>query len=478
MTSLPVKGFDPVSNILPVNPKVPVTPNTDFEAVLSKQTAEQEASLEVKTPQSGNNAERKEQSKETVDKKESVPSGGSKTDQEVKEAKDVKDVKDAKETSPEAEDQELPMQETEPENLEQIMEVLATAAMQLVEQITETFEVTVEDVQDVMEVQDISKTQLLEPDNLSNLLLQLEGEEDMTSLLTDENLYQSYQEVMEELTSVLTDASEQIGVTQEQLQQVIETVVTLETESFVATNEFSDQEVDTEPIQQDSIDAPNKDQEDFQTLSLEEEEESVEVKQPIRQAASRRERVEPARTIGDTSPQVERWNEPAAQTEQVADQPSVWDEDTQNIMRQVMDYMRVQLKPDMSTMEMQLHPASLGTLQVQVASKGGVLTAQFVTQNESVKAALESQMIQLQQSFEEQGVKVDAIEVTVQTHQFEQNLEQGRERQQEEPNRRTGGRRIRLDGALTLEDLEAMDEEEALAAQMMEANGNTVDYTV
>lgn len=69
--------------------------------------------------------------------------------------------------------------------------------------------------------------------------------------------------------------------------------------------------------------------------------------------------------------------------------------DTENIMRQIMDYMKIQVKADTSNLEMQLHPASLGTVQVQIASKGGAVTANFIAQNETVKAALESQMVQL-----------------------------------------------------------------------------------
>ena len=156
---------------------------------------------------------------------------------------------------------------------------------------------------------------------------------------------------------------------------------------------------------------------------------------------------------------------------------TMWSVDTQDIMRQIMDYMRIQVKPDMSNLEMQLHPESLGTLQIQVSSKGGVVTANFITQNEAVKAALESQMIQLKESFAEQGVKVEAVEVTVQTHQFEQNLEQGRGRQSSEPDKKSKTRRIQLNGDLTMETLEELEEDEQLAAQMMAANGNTVDYT-
>ena len=73
-------------------------------------------------------------------------------------------------------------------------------------------------------------------------------------------------------------------------------------------------------------------------------------------------------------------------------------------MRQIMDYMKVSVKADSSELEMQLHPQSLGTLHIQMASRNGVVTANFIAQNETVKAALESQMVQLKENFAEQGV--------------------------------------------------------------------------
>ena len=153
------------------------------------------------------------------------------------------------------------------------------------------------------------------------------------------------------------------------------------------------------------------------------------------------------------------------------------DVNTERIMEQITESIKLSSTDGISEMEMQLHPASLGTLQVQVTSKGGVLTANFITQNEAVKAALESQMIQLKNQFEEQGVRVEAIEVTVQTHEFERNLDQGRgnNSQGQEPSRRGRVRRLNLNDPMTAEEPE---EEDMLAKDMMEANGNTVDYSV
>ena len=148
------------------------------------------------------------------------------------------------------------------------------------------------------------------------------------------------------------------------------------------------------------------------------------------------------------------------------------------IMDQILDYMKIQLKPGMEQLEMQLHPESLGTVHIQITSKAGEITAQFHVQNESVKAALESQISELKENLRDQGVKVEAVEVTVESHGFESNLWQGQDRDERASyqNSRKGPRRINLN-ALDEEFEEAADEEERLTAEMMRVNGGTVDYT-
>ena len=55
------------------------------------------------------------------------------------------------------------------------------------------------------------------------------------------------------------------------------------------------------------------------------------------------------------------------------------------------------------------------------------MTAKTMTQNAVVKEALEAQTVELRQNLEQAGVKVDAVEVTVASHEFEKNLEQNAE---------------------------------------------------
>ena len=147
-------------------------------------------------------------------------------------------------------------------------------------------------------------------------------------------------------------------------------------------------------------------------------------------------------------------------------------------MNQIMDYMRIQIKPEMTQLEMQLHPESLGNVNVHIASKEGVITAQFTAQNETVKAAIESQLVQLKETFSEQGVKIEAIEVSVQANGFRQEYEGSRSHEgtEEDNKKKSATRRINLNDSDLFAE-ETLSEEDQLAVSMMEVNGNTVDYT-
>ena len=156
----------------------------------------------------------------------------------------------------------------------------------------------------------------------------------------------------------------------------------------------------------------------------------------------------------------------------------------QDIINQITEHIRVHVKQDTTEMELQLHPASLGNVKVQLTSAGGVLTAVFTTENEAVKTALESQLIQLKENFAQQGLKVESVEVNVSAQGFERSLDQQEQEQnrfEDSKNRsKKGSRRIRLDGAEDVEDILTGDmaADDRIVADMMIRNGNTVDYTV
>ena len=82
------------------------------------------------------------------------------------------------------------------------------------------------------------------------------------------------------------------------------------------------------------------------------------------------------------------------------------------INQQIVEQARLLRNAENTEMVIKLNPRHLGdlTLKVAVNSNGGV-TATFHTDNAQVRAMLETSMIQLQKELNEQGIKVDSVEV-------------------------------------------------------------------
>lgn len=373
------------------------------------------------------------------------------------------------------------------EELEQAAGVIDEAAVAMMQQIADVFGVSMEEVQAAMEELGLEEAGVLEVSGLNSLLLKLGGAQDSSALLMDEELYANYRTLMDGLNRTLEGCARELGVEPEKLVQLLEEGTGIETGPDVNL----ETEAVLEPKTRVSVPtASGQDEEDIiltgeSAADTQEVQDALQKGQDAQGQADGQTRGEGKRTADRNSHggshevafgqnfRMEQFQPETAQA-QAAAHDSAWDVETRNIMNQIMDYMRLRLNGDASNLEMQLHPASLGTLQIQIASKGGVVTANFITQNEAVKAALESQMIELKERFEEQGVKVEAIEVTVQTHEFERNLEQGRGREQQTPEKRGRARRIQPGGAVSMEDPQ---EEDTLRSGMLAVEGSTVDYT-
>ena len=155
--------------------------------------------------------------------------------------------------------------------------------------------------------------------------------------------------------------------------------------------------------------------------------------------------------------------------------------DTTELINQIVDNIRLNVSQNTTSIEMQLNPENLGRVYVHLSAKEGTVNAQFTATNEVVKEALEAQIVTLKENLNQAGVKVDAVEITVSSHEFERNLEQGqsREEQEGEYQEAAAKQRRRNINMSSMDELAGvMTEEESLVAQMMRDNGNSVDMTV
>lgn len=152
-------------------------------------------------------------------------------------------------------------------------------------------------------------------------------------------------------------------------------------------------------------------------------------------------------------------------------------EQMREIVNQVVEQIKITVKPDTSAMEIQLNPENLGKVNLSVVAKEGHITAQFVTETEMAKHALEGQIQQLRETLGEQGLKVDEVEVTVSNFDFNQSSQANAEEQKQQQQSIFSKKAVRSLNIHDMEDLEDLTEEEQLAAKIMQLNGNQVDYT-
>ena len=87
--------------------------------------------------------------------------------------------------------------------------------------------------------------------------------------------------------------------------------------------------------------------------------------------------------------------------------------DVREIVMRVVDAIKVNLSPDKTSIELSLSPQSLGKISLFITSKDGTLTARIATENEVTKQAIESQLEVLKETIAQQGVRVEAIEVSI-----------------------------------------------------------------
>lgn len=381
---------------------------------------------------------------------------------------------------------------------EEAVEETEKSAEQLVEDIAEEMGVTPEEVEEAMAVLGLTAVELFDVDNLKQLLLQISGSTDELALVTDAGLYDHLQNLVTLVEENLGNLKEELGMSDEELNALLEQIVS---ESSLTGEE------DIGPLQND-LEAPEESLEGMKdyTVSVRKNGETVQVKVTVDDASGSKSMTEEVTDTPKEEVQVsskaqeknafadsgkgENHNAGNAfmhmldKPAEVSEAPAPVNEgyqsaQTQEIMDQIMEYMKINLKAESQHMEMQLHPASLGTVNVQIAAKDGAITAHFTTQNETVRAVIETQLIQLKNQFEEQGIKVDAVEVTVANHeygqqQFSQEQADGKHKQGKTAK---GMRRINLDELDGEEDLAPMEESERIAVEMMQANGSTVDYT-
>lgn len=415
-------------------------------------------------------------------------------------------------------------QSTPEEILEESSELLENYEKELKKVLTEELGVTEEEITAVMENLGLSFLDLQDVKNLTILVQALTNEDVGTLFLSD-----AFQNVMEQVTALTEDLCKELGITREELNILCATWKTAENEEMLQTEAYDLDNLQTTEAKEESMEvtkvenqifevsdaAGNTAIESLQTATVQSEEEPSE-QTVVQNEDSNTKQMENLSVISNQQeeelqedsgknansneenlPEHSEVKSDTANTgvntasqqtviketfvmPQENTQPYTSQVDVNDIIQQIVKTVRVTISSAATSMEMQLNPEHLGKIYLNISEREGVVRAQIAAQNENVKEALETQLVELRQSLNQQGIKVDAIEVTVAAHEFEENLE-GNARQDEqmqqqmEESEKHARRNLNLS---ELDDLSGlMTEEEQLAAQIMRENGNQVDLT-
>lgn len=372
----------------------------------------------------------------------------------------------------------------------------------VVAKVAEDLGVDEEAVRTAMETLGITALGLMDPQNLAQLTGELTGASTPEDLL----LQPQFVDLMQDMQSISGELMDQLDLMPEEMQKLLAQMDTLETPQVLEDASFAEgmNQAAEQNAQPDvTVNADKVQADEIVDTDASIQPGDANVAEPVAEEAKQSgqfssdndgsnaenlaQRENEVHTSDRTDAHVtEQTPEMVFTTDQILNESMVQAEDasylpidTMDLIEQFAENVKVTVAENASSMEMQLNPENLGKVYLQISSEQGSVRAQITASNEAVKAALEIQVAELRETLEQSGIKVDSIEVTVASHEFERNLEQGQSREFEEGQRQqeqqSQRRNINLSSLDELSSL--MTEEEALVAQIMKDNGNSVDLT-
>lgn len=421
--------------------------SSDFSEIMKKSNEQKNTVEDVSKKKFESNAEEVNDSKEQnrdVNKTDSKSEGEEKIKNTSDELKNDKDCVEKAEDS---------FDETEVVEAIQAMQISLQSINDIKTQIADILGITEDELSGILEELKMNVQSLSDPENIMQLVMKAKGINDATVLLVDEG--------------VVNDVNEILGQIEELLESNQMSEDTVYTESNVTDDnasemyDASNKELNTEEVTEQ------------ENLSLNIKGEMITEKLDN---MSNNTDAHSKKQEGNKDDSLQNMNIGNVNQNSVAGNivealvGTGADFEEAKIISQIIDQINVNAKQNVTSMEMQLYPEHLGKVTIQVIAKDGGVTAQIQAENENVVKAIEGQLAILRDSLNNQGVKIDSIEVTIASHGFEQNLDDS---QRENQNGENNARKIRRNVSETFENEEV---EEISESAVMETVGNTVSY--
>lgn len=331
--------------------------------------------------------------------------------------------------------------------------------------IKEEFDVSDEDIKVAMELLGLTALDLLSTAKVAELIEQLTGTDAIT-LITNEDMMQSFNNIINVVDEANADIAGMLGVKTEEVGIVL------------GQNDIAPVVNSEDTAKQDNVkesDAKNADDNINQTVDNQESLSEVLAKKITTESdgkaknnMSESNEANNKVTYADVAD-----NMISNITDTFADiiTEGISTVKEADIVSQVIDSVKLMASRELTSMEVMLNPEHLGSVHITVTARNGIVSAQIAAQNEQVKTALENQMVTLREQFESQGLKVDAVEITVMAHSFEAGQNFG----QSESERKQGESKVHRKLDLSSFDDE-LEEDLESTAPAPKAEGSSVEY--
>lgn len=342
---------------------------------------------------------------------------------------------------------------------EQMAEMAVDIYNKVIDVIAKNLQCETEEVEQAMDNLGISADGLLDKQNINKIVCEISGTEDTMNILTDTSLSEAVQEVYSKISEIVSDFEETTGLSQKGLTDLLES---FETKKLVVDNEMVDVNVAEENVEMVTEDAVENNQNSLKDTTNKTSLENQNNSNSGNEKSENKDMTnEYANVVGNIKEAI------------VANISSEDISVADKIIKQITDDIKLYAKADTTSLEIQLEPESLGKVSLTVASKAGAVTAQLTVQNEIAREAIESQMSTLKESLNNQGIKIEAIEVTIASKEFEQNLDKEGNSSEKEGSKH----RRHLSDEELLEINGTKSSEEISIDNMMKEMGNTVSYS-
>ena len=330
---------------------------------------------------------------------------------------------------------------------------------QVAEAIKDILELSEEELNQFMEQLGISNVELIQPETIQNLVLMANSEQDAVVLLTDAQLLSTVNELVNQVEQILQEA----GVTPEDLLNAFQNP------DFEAPVDEAVSKLET------AEDEVEKDSTKVENVGLEASEEKETVKFEIHTegketgSSAEKQGSENSTEVDNFANHfVQNLTNAAEEISEITGQKNMV-QMIREIADQMLEQIKVSVTSETTSLEIVLTPEELGRVNLTVtAEQDGTMKASFVTENEITKEALEHNLVQFKEALQEQGLKIDSIEVTVGNFSFDKNsqTDAGSGEKQKHGNRRF----------VTDEEISQQDETDQLARIFMDGGESTVNY--